>query len=315
MPDLRLDLRHLRCALAVSERGSFRRAASMLDLPQSTVSRRVLLLERQLGFPLFSRRRTGASLTVAGSAFLKDALPSAKEIARAAVFAAKVQRGETGGLSIGMLASLTPGHIHDILNRFREEVPKVRIRIRERQHCELLHDLATGTLDAAFVTGFSDIADFNIRKLWTESVFAVLPQSHLMAHTDALFWDDLRGEIFLVTSGGSGSEIHDFIIRKVSQLGFKPQIDVHEVSRESLLTLVAMNYGITLSRTSSMRKGFPGIVYLPIVGEQGTVPASIVWSPDNENPALRRFLILSKNVVSAPGPNDQHTEEEGGRDA
>ena len=242
-------------------------------------------------------------------------MPSAKEIARAAEFAAKVQRGETGEISIGMLASLTPGYIHDILCKFREEFPEIRIKLLERQYCELLHDLATGTLDAAFVTGFSEIFNFNIRILWTESVFAVLPQSHRMADTEALCWDDLRDELFLVTFGNSGGEVHDFIIRKVSQLGFRPNIDVHEVSRESLLTLVAMNYGVTLSRTSVIRKGFPGIVYLPVVGEQGTVPASIVWSAENENPALRRFLTLSNKVVSALNPEDQHPANGGGCDA
>ncbi|MCW4460889.1 LysR family transcriptional regulator [Sphingomonas sp. BT-65] len=36
-----LDLRNLRCALAAAETGSFRQAAAALDLPQSSVSRRV----------------------------------------------------------------------------------------------------------------------------------------------------------------------------------------------------------------------------------------------------------------------------------
>jgi len=41
-------------------KGSFRRAAERLCLDQSTVSRRVGILERQLGVPLFERSRTGS---------------------------------------------------------------------------------------------------------------------------------------------------------------------------------------------------------------------------------------------------------------
>ncbi|WP_144379471.1 LysR family transcriptional regulator [Mesorhizobium amorphae] len=299
MTDLSLDFRHLRCALAVSEWGSFRRAASELDLPQSTVSRRVQLLEHQLGFPLFIRDRRGANLTVAGSSFLKDALPGARDISRAAEVAAKVQKGETGGLSIGMLASLTPGPIHDILYKFRKIFPKIRITLRERPHQALLHDLVTGTLDVAFVTGYFDTAKLKMRLLWTEAVYAVLPQSHRLVNSDCLSWDDLRDELFLVTFSGSGSEIHDLIIRKVSQLGFRPRIDVHEVSTESLLTLVAMDDGITLSRTFCRKEGFPGIVYRPIVGEHEAVPASIAWASENNNPPLRRFLALSDEVTAS----------------
>jgi DNA-binding transcriptional LysR family regulator len=104
MPDLSLDLRYLRCALAVSEQGSFRRAASKLELPQSTVSRRVQLLERRLGFALFVPDRRGARLTVSGAGFLKDAMAGAKQIARAAQIAAAAQRGESGEIRNKLLS-------------------------------------------------------------------------------------------------------------------------------------------------------------------------------------------------------------------
>lgn len=44
-----------------------------LDLSQSTVSRRILLLERRLGVALFERRKTGISLTPAGRRFIDEA--------------------------------------------------------------------------------------------------------------------------------------------------------------------------------------------------------------------------------------------------
>ena len=46
VPDLALDLRYLKYAMLVAEHGSFRRAASILNLSQSTISRRIQLLER-----------------------------------------------------------------------------------------------------------------------------------------------------------------------------------------------------------------------------------------------------------------------------
>ena len=53
MPDLTLDLRYLKYAIQVAEAGSFRRAADRIAISQSTVSRRVQMLERQLGVSLF----------------------------------------------------------------------------------------------------------------------------------------------------------------------------------------------------------------------------------------------------------------------
>ena len=70
MPDLALDLRDLKYPILVAEHGSFRRAADILNLSQSTLSLRIQLLERRLGLPLFERNRTGTRPTLAGERFL-----------------------------------------------------------------------------------------------------------------------------------------------------------------------------------------------------------------------------------------------------
>lgn len=53
MPDLSLDLRYLRYAHLAAGYGSFRRAALSIGVNQSTLTRRVQLLERRLGVALF----------------------------------------------------------------------------------------------------------------------------------------------------------------------------------------------------------------------------------------------------------------------
>ncbi|WP_442680706.1 LysR family transcriptional regulator [Sphingomonas sp. ASY06-1R] len=73
MLDLSLDLRYLKCAICAAEAGSFRKAAELLCLPQSSVSRRMQLFERRLGFPLFKRSSSGIRVTIASEAFLSIA--------------------------------------------------------------------------------------------------------------------------------------------------------------------------------------------------------------------------------------------------
>src|SRR5690606_30994322 len=55
MPDIALDLRFLHYAVLAARLGSFRAAAESLNLSQSTVSRRIRVLERRLGIELFER--------------------------------------------------------------------------------------------------------------------------------------------------------------------------------------------------------------------------------------------------------------------
>lgn len=63
--DLR-DWNDVRLVVACAEHGSFAAAAVALGLDQTTVSRRIGVMEAAIGRPLFTRRRSGATPTPAG---------------------------------------------------------------------------------------------------------------------------------------------------------------------------------------------------------------------------------------------------------
>lgn len=60
----------LRYVEEVARHGSIRRAAQVMNIASSAINRQILRLERDLGAPLFARRRDGVSLTAAGEVLL-----------------------------------------------------------------------------------------------------------------------------------------------------------------------------------------------------------------------------------------------------
>ena len=68
-----MELRHLRCFVAVAEELHFTRAAVRLHIEQSPLSRTIRELESDLGATLFERNRRGTQLTWAGQVLLEDA--------------------------------------------------------------------------------------------------------------------------------------------------------------------------------------------------------------------------------------------------
>lgn len=77
-----MDWDNLRFVLALARAGSVRAAAETLDVTHSTVSRRIIAFEKQLGVRLFERLPTGYVPTPAGEAILASALQLEEEIFR-----------------------------------------------------------------------------------------------------------------------------------------------------------------------------------------------------------------------------------------
>ena len=71
-----VDIQSIQAFLAVSESGSFSRAADALFLTQPAISKRIQAMEQSLDTPLFDRVGKSVRLTEAGRALL----PSCKRI-------------------------------------------------------------------------------------------------------------------------------------------------------------------------------------------------------------------------------------------
>ena len=68
-----MNIRHLRCFIAVAEELHFGRAARRLHIEQSPLSRTIRQMEADLGVPLLNRLPRSVRLTPAGQVFLEEA--------------------------------------------------------------------------------------------------------------------------------------------------------------------------------------------------------------------------------------------------
>jgi DNA-binding transcriptional LysR family regulator len=125
-----VEIDQVEAFVAIVRGRGFTRAASALHLSQPAVSRRLDLLEREFGAPLFERIRTGVVITEAGRAFLPHAEALLASM-RDGVEAVRALEGtDRGAITLALVGTLASTTLTGCLQAFRETYPHVQLRLR-----------------------------------------------------------------------------------------------------------------------------------------------------------------------------------------
>ena len=303
-----IEIKHLRYAEVAERCGSFRKAADLLALKQSNLSRRVRHLEEELGIALFERTNGGVRPTSAGRDFVNGVRRVLTDLQIVVDGAKAVGRGEAGYLTIGFYTSLSAGNLRSTLFDYGHRFQQVHISAVEDKRSRLCIGLRNGTIDMAIVTGEPAAEGGRSMALWSERILIALPEAHRLAAKDVLNWADLKRERFVLSTRDPGPEIEAILIAKLVTPGESLDIDYHDVNAESLKSLVSAGRGITVVCESCMGSVPPGIVFRETRDGNGSTRVGFCayWMPGNENPALRNFIRLLEErcppVANGNGP-------------
>jgi DNA-binding transcriptional LysR family regulator len=297
-----INLPQLRCAVVAADEGSFRRAAEVLLVRQSTLSRGIRQLEHLIGITIFDRSSGGVTATPSGRSFLHHARSILEQIDSLIITSHRTSRGEAGPLSIGFYTSLSAGNLRATLLDFRQRFPKVEIALVEMSRTRLMNSLRSGIMDIAIVTGEAPQRDGATLTLWSERILLALPQGHPLADRETIYWTDLRDETVLLSQCDQGREFADILMLKLSLPADRPRIERHNVSRDTLKSLVSLGFGVGLVTESDIGPSLPGLIFREL--RDGAGPSRIGytahWRAENDNAALAGFLALLRERYPSP---------------
>jgi LysR family transcriptional regulator, cyn operon transcriptional activator len=166
-----VTLLQLEYLVAAVEHGSFSAAATALHVAQPSLSEQIRRLEGRLGVVLFVRTNRRLVLTDAGQLLLpraRAALAAAEDV----VDAVRPVRSLTGGtVSFGTFSSAHHFLLVDLVSRFRERYPAVRVRMLGRNSAEVADAVRDGTLEAGLVALPVDTQGLDVTPpAWTAEV-------------------------------------------------------------------------------------------------------------------------------------------------
>ena len=167
-----MDIDQARTFLAIAAHGSFLEAAKRLHVTQSTVSARILKLEAALGAALFVRNRSGASLTPAGSRFVRHA--------KTLVLTVEQARHDVGlpdryraSIRIGARIALWDGLLPGWVGWMRRNAQDVSIQGEIGFEEDLMRRMIEGTLDVGLMYTPSHAPGLVVEHLFDETLILV----------------------------------------------------------------------------------------------------------------------------------------------
>lgn len=287
------EFRDIRWAIVASKHRSLRQAAETLNIRQSTLSRRLRELEEYLGAALFERSNGGTRPTIHGLEFLEAAQRIVDDTEGLVTRLVSKSRGDAGCLGIGVHASLSAGNFRATLIEHQRRHTQVRVGLVDGTSERLLSDLASSSIDVAFVVDRDPPGGVRSISVWSERVVVALPDTHSLATHEAVQWHELKNEPLLLPQRGPGPEIMKLLFAKV---GRPDAFDLrrHDVSLDRLLTLVGAGMGLLLALEGATGASYPGVVFREVHDNDGPTRVGFhaIWRPENGNPSLVHFLDM-----------------------
>lgn len=257
-----MELKQVEYFLKVVETGSFSAAADELYISQSSLSKQIMALENELGFPLFDRSKRKIVITPAGKTFLSHArnLHSAYQAMLAEVAPYKT----APSLSIIAIPVIAQYKIASHIAQFKQANPEFQLALEEREAAAILPALNNHQFDLAFLRdNYLDKNVYNAIEVAHDHFQAILSRQHPLAGKPQLSLAQLANENFIMFDKGTG--VHELTVDACRAAGFEPRIFYASLRVESILGLVASNSGVALM----MQKIFdyhkhPEVVAIPL---------------------------------------------------
>jgi DNA-binding transcriptional LysR family regulator len=253
-----MTLNQLRAFLVVATLGSFTAAAVELQMTQPSVSELIKRMEEHYGVKLFARGARRLVLTPAGT----ELLPYAQQAVDAAAGADRALRSLTslsGGVAtFGLLRNANYYFLSQLLEKFYERYPRVRLRIIGLNSVEVAEAVAAGDLEAGLVVLPIDSDGLTVTPLMRDEVLFASASAERTARPVTI--SDLAAANLILYDAHYGWR--DPTRRQLAEraqlegVTLSAQIEVEHV--ETALSIVAGGAGDTIvSRAVTRSKGFP----------------------------------------------------------
>ena len=277
----------------VARQKTFIAAAKQLQVTPSAISHSINSLEKDLGFSLFVRSRSGVRLTPNG----QRVLPLIQDILNAEATlneeAALINGLNKGRVRIGAFSSVCINWLPDIINKFKNIYPDIEVTVWQGNFNDVVEQVKLGILDIGF-SALPIEENLEVIPLYKDPIYCITPQDFKLHRGKSITRDDIKNE--------------KFILQQIDyDRDTKRALDTYNVSINSL------QYSIDDASIIAMVESGLGLGILPELALQnlsGNVNRYIfsenfyrticlvTHQKKQQTPSVKAFVSIIKNYIS-----------------
>lgn len=268
---------------AVVEQGSFRKAAQVLNLTPSAVSHAITSMEQELGFTIFTRSKSGISLTNYGETLQPyiNAVLNSEESLNQAV--SKLNGLQQGVVKVGCFSSVCTNWMTDIIGSFQVKYPGISLEVYQGTYADVSHWIKTGIVDMGFLS-LSSAEDLPIEPLYRDPLLCVVPKGFPKDRSSkSMTIAEMRDRVFVSQMETTDADIQNFL----HENHLNVQSAYHVVDDLSTIAIVSKGFGICIMPEMVMNDIPYSVDCYPTEPEACRIIGISVLNPDFMAPAVQ----------------------------
>jgi LysR family hydrogen peroxide-inducible transcriptional activator len=295
-----MTLTELRYLVAVADERHFGRAARRCFVSQPSLSAAIRKVEDELGVRLFERGKHGVLVTEVGAEVVAQARRTLDEAARVKVVAKQGKNQLKGVLRLGVIHTIAPYLLPDLVVALRRLAPDMPLDIEENMTANLDRMLKAGELDVAILALPYEAPGLEVLPLYDEEFRVVAPARHRLTRKKAVAVDELDTDELLLLPVGHC--LRDQVLESCHEFSRPPPPGRQGNSLETLRSMVASGLGITVLPATALtaRYATPLVKSIEFAAPHPKRRVALVWRVGFARPAAVRKLAEAIRALDLP---------------
>jgi LysR family transcriptional activator of glutamate synthase operon len=295
-----VNLAQLEYFLAVARSRNFSRAAEDCYISQSSLSKQIKALERELGVDLFVRSPAGVHLTPAGEVFFSFAGNTHRDYERVLLSLGRYSAGAHDRVRLGAVPLMEAYDLDSTLADFQIDNMDTQVDLFEREQANLLRRLEMDQVDVAImITNNLSRDEYDWVPLVRDEIVIVCSNHHPLARAHRVPLGDLKDERFVMLDVNSAN--YEIFCGECRKEGFFPNVIFMHTRHRPLLSAVRRGIGITaLARGLTHTKDEAVFCCMPLESPI-YMETGLVFRKDRElTPWAKKLVTFFARVYETP---------------